>query len=125
MDIYSQVGIVLLLMYWQLKRSTREKEDFLDYIGTRKFDKNEFSKVYFEQKAKNLFVIFIVFIAAISLLKIIKIPFVNTLIMSQTIFFDMLFTKLGVSGILKNIFSSIVSFSLMHQKPQGACGFRF
>jgi len=99
------------LMFWQLKRSTREKEEFLDYIGTRRFDKNEFSKVYFEQKAKNLFVIFIVFIAAISLLKIIKIPFVNTLIMSQTIFFDMLFTKLGVTGILKNIFSAIVSLA--------------
>ena len=99
------------LMFWQLKRSAREKEEFLEYIGTQRFDRNEFSKVYFDQKGKNMFVIFIIFIASMSLLKIVKIPFVNSLIMSNTVCFDMLFAKLGVSGILKNIFSAIVSLA--------------
>ena len=57
------------LMYWRLKKNRREKKEFLEQIGTQNFNKDEFSKVYFEQKGKIFFMIFIAFIAAINLLR--------------------------------------------------------
>ena len=100
------------LMYWRLKNNRREKKEFLEQIGTQKFNVDEFSKFYFEQKGKNFFMIFIAFIAAINLLKILGVPFVNFLVMPQTFLTDMLLSFFGVSRILKNISSSIVSLAV-------------
>ena len=40
------------LMYWRLKNNRREKKEFLEQIGTQKFNVDEFSKVYFEQNCR-------------------------------------------------------------------------
>ena len=100
------------LMLWRLKRNEREKEEFLAYIGTRKFNRDEFSKTYYESKGKSLFTTFLITLAVLLIIKSVNVPLIKVLSMPQVAFAERLFSSIGISGIFKNISSSIVSLAV-------------
>ncbi len=101
-----------LFMFIRLKRNEKEKEEFLSYIGTKKFERTEFDKNHFAIKGKPILIMFIISMAIFSIIDIINIPFLTIISLPQTVFAQTLLSSLGMNGVLLRLTVSLISLPI-------------